>query len=172
MSDDDGARVFTPPNLLRAKVGNKPGPDLDQIVAKAEAALTELQDDYEVWIRDDLKTLRDAVASLRQQVDPTVLERIKILSHEIKGQGSTYGYPLLTTVGHFLYGFIDRDADVAARHLDLIDAHVDFMALVLSQKIRGEDDLQAQCIWSGLQDAAKKAHGEEPRAAGATRSAK
>ncbi len=173
MSDDnDSSRVFTPPNLLRAKVGNKPGPDLDQIVAKAEAALTELQDDYEVWIRDDLKALREAVASLRQEVNPTVLERIKIMSHEIKGQGSTYGYPLLTIVGHFLYGFIDRDEDVAARHLALIDAHVDFMALVLSQKIRDEDDPQAQGILSGLQDAAKKAHGGDPRAASATRSAK
>jgi len=172
MSDDDGARVFTPPNLLRAKVGNKSGPNLDQIVAKAEAALTGLQDDYEVWIRDDLKTLRDAVASLRQEVDPTVLERVKILSHEIKGQGATYGYPLLTTVGHLLYGFIDRDADVAARHLDLIDAHVDFMALVLSEKIDDQGGLQAQGILAGLEDAAKKAHGEGPRAAGATRSAK
>ena len=173
MSDDnDSSRVFTPPNLLRAKVGNKPGPDLDQIVAKAEAALTELQEDYEVWIRDDLKTLRDAVADLRQEVNPAVLERIKILSHEIKGQGSTYGYPLLTTVGHFLYGFIDRDADVAGRNLALIDAHVDFMALVLSQKIHDEDDPLAQGILSGLQDAANKAHGGEPSADRATLSAK
>jgi len=172
MSDDnDSSRVFTPPNLLRAKVGNKPGPDLNQIVAKAEAALTELKDDYEVWIRDDLQTLRDAVASLRQEFDPKVLERIKTLGHEIKGQGSTYGYPLLTTAGNLLYSFIDRDADVAAQHLDLIYAHVDFMTLILNQNIHDQGDANAQGVLSGLQSAAEKAHGDHTRPASATRSA-
>jgi|GEM_PF-1366617 len=170
MSDND-TRVFTPPNLLRAKVGNKPGPDLNQIVAKAEAALSDLQDDYEVWIRDDLKTLRAAVASLRKEADPATLERIKILGHEIKGQGATYGYPLLTTVGHLLYILIERDPDVAAQHLNLIDAHVDFMALILSEKIDDQGGLQAQGILAGLQDAAKKAHGADARPASATGSA-
>jgi len=170
MSDND-SRVFTPPNLLRAKVGNKPGPNLNQIVAKAEAALGELQEEYEVWIRDDLKALRAAVASLRQELDPTILERVKILGHEIKGQGATYGYPLLTTVGHLLYTFIERDADVAARHLELIDAHVDFMALILSEKIDDQGGLQAQGILAGLQDAAKKAHGDDDRPASTASSA-
>ena len=138
----------------------------------AEAAIDELREEYEVWIRDDLKTLHDAVASLRKGDDPSALERIKILGHDIKGQGATYGYPLLTTVGDLLYIFIERDADVAQRHLDLIDAHVDFMALILSEKIDDQGGLQAQGILAGLQDAAKKAHGEEPRPASATRSAK
>ena len=171
MSDDD-VRIFTPPNLLRAKVGNKPGPNLDQIVAKAEAALTELQDDYEVWIRDDLKTLREAVKSLRQELDPTVLERIKTLGHEIKGQGTTYGYPLLTIAGDLLYRFIAEDGKVAANHLALIDAHVDFMALVLSDKIHDQDDVTAQGILAGLEQAAKMAHGRDSRPTSAKRSAK
>jgi chemotaxis protein histidine kinase CheA len=168
---DGNARIFTPPNMLRAKVGNKPGPDLDQIVAKAEAALIELKDDYEVWIRGDLKTLREAVASLRQKNDPATLERIKIMGHEIKGQGATYGYPLLTTVGHLLYTFIEMDANVAAQNLDLIDAHVDFMALILAEKIDDEGGLQAQGILAGLQDAAKRAHGDHAQLASASGSA-
>ena len=170
MSDDD-ASVFAPQNLLRAKIGTKPGPNLDQIVAKAEAAIGELSEQYEVWIRDDLKTLRTAVASLRKEADPAILERIKILGHEIKGQGATYGYPLLTTVGHLLYIFIDRDSDVAARHLDLIDAHVNFMALILSENIDDQGGLQAQCILASLQNAADKAHGDGNQPAGAAVSA-
>lgn len=169
---NDKSRVFTPPNLLRAKVGDKPGLSLDQIVAKAEAALGELQEDYEVWIRNDLKTLRDAVASLHQTRDPTVLERIKILGHEIKGQGTTYGYPLLTTAGDLLYRFIAQDATVAAAHLDLIDAHVDFMALILNEKIDDQGGLQAQCILEGLRQAAQRAHGDHSQPVGATRSTK
>jgi hypothetical protein len=159
MSDDNEIRVFTPANLLRAKVGNKPGPDLDQIVAKAEAALTELQAEYEIWIREDLKSLRNAAASLRLSFDPKTLDRIMVLSHEIKGQGATYGYPLLTTVGDLLYRFIAQDKNVAAKHLDLIDAHVNLMALVLNEKINDESGIQAQSILAGLQEATRKAHG-------------
>jgi chemotaxis protein histidine kinase CheA len=159
MSDDDEARVFAPFNLLRAKVGNKPGPNLDQIVASAEAALDDMKDEFDVWIGNDMQALRDALTALRQSMpaDPEILERIKTLSHEIKGQGATYGYPLLTTVGDLLYVFIERNSEIAAKHLDLLDTHVDFMALVLGQKVHDEGDQQVRSILAGLRDAAKKA---------------
>jgi len=160
MDDDKEARVFTPFNLLRAKIGNKPGPNLDQIVASAESAIDDLKDEFEVWIRDDLQALREALTALRQTtpVDPDILARIQTLSHEIKGQGAIYGYPLLTTVGDLLHGFIQRNPEVAAKHLDLLDAHVDFMALVLAQGVHDEGDQRVRNILSGLRNAAKKAH--------------
>jgi hypothetical protein len=163
---DDKAQVFVPPNLLRAKVGNTPGPRIDQMVASAKAALEEMKEDFEVWIRDDLKSLKESVAALHRAADPVTLERIKTHAHEIKGQGSTYGYPLLTAAGDLLHLFIDRDAAVAARNLDIIDAHVDFMTLVLNQELRDQGDEMAQGILQGLRDAAKKAHGGADRAAG------
>lgn len=163
---DNKAQIFVPPNLLRAKVGNKPGPNIDQMVASAKAALDEMKDDFEVWIRDDLKALKESVAALHRAADPIALERIKTLAHEIKGQGSTYGYPLLTAAGDLLHLFIDKDATVAAQNLGIIDAHVDFMALVLNQEIRDQGDAMAQGILQGLRDAAKKAHGGADRAVG------
>ena len=160
MDDDNEARVFTPFNTLRAKIGNKPGPNLDQIVANAEAALDDMKVEFEVWIRDDLQALRDALTALRETTaaDPAILARIKTLSHEIKGQGATYGYPLLTIVGDLLHGFIECDPEVAAKHLSLLDAHVDFMTLVLAQEIRDEGDARVRKILAALVEAAKKAH--------------
>jgi len=167
---DNKPQIIVPPNLLRAKVGNKPGPDLDQMVASAQAAINEMKNDFEVWIRDDLKALQEAVAAMRQDADPALLEVIKTHAHEIKGQGSTYGYPLLTVVGDLLYRFVDSDAKVAAQNLTLIGAHVDFMALVLSQGIHDQGDAQAQGILAGLQDAARKAHGGTAAQASTARS--
>jgi chemotaxis protein histidine kinase CheA len=156
---DDKAKVFQPPNMLRAKVGNKPGPNLDQMVAAAQTALSEMKEDFESWIRDDLLSLKESVAALHRAADPAVLARIKMQAHEIKGQGATYGYPLLTTAGDLLHLFIDKNPEVAAQNLDIIDAHVDFMTLVLSQGLRDQGDAMAQGILTGLQTAAKKAHG-------------
>lgn len=42
MSDSSESQVVQLPNLLRAKVGTKTGPSLDQIVAEAEAALAHM----------------------------------------------------------------------------------------------------------------------------------
>lgn len=156
--NDEKAQIIKVPNLLRAKIGNRPGPDLSKIVEQAEAALGEMQDQYEDWIRDYLKTLNAAMsdAHASQAPDPDAIARIRKISHEIKGQGETFGYPLLTQAGHMLHGFIERDEAKAAGHLDLIAAHVDFMNLVVQDAIRGDGGPQEEKILSGLDAAARK----------------
>ena len=155
---DEKPQVIKVPNLLRAKVGNKPGPDLDQIVQQAEAALDDMQDQYEEWIRDYLKTINAALSDARAGVppDPDAIARIRKASHEIKGQGQTFGYPLLTQAGHMLHGFIERDEAKAARNLDLIAAHIDFMNRVVQDGIRGDGGPQEEEVLSGLDTAVQK----------------
>ena len=163
MSNDDDIRIIQPPNLLRAKIGTDAGPDLDQIVAQAEAALGDMKEEYEVWIRDYLtsigKALEDARAS--EPPDPDAIERIRKTSHEIKGQGETFGYPLLTQAGHMLHHFIERDALNAARHLPLVAAHIDFMNLVVKNGVHDMGGLEEAQLLSALEAATKKFLREE-----------
>ena len=155
---DDKAQVIKVPNMLRAKIGNRPGMNLDTIVEQAEAALGEMQDQYETWIRDYLTTINEGLAAARAVTppDPDAIARIRKTSHEIKGQGETFGYPLLTRAGHMLHGFIDRDEAVAARHLDLIAAHIDFMNLVVQDGVRGEGGPKEDQLLGALETAARK----------------
>ena len=152
------AQVIKVPNLLRAKVGNKPGPDLNQIVRQAEAALGSMQDQYETWIRDYVTKINEALATARRSVppDPETIALIRKTSHDIKGQGETFGYPLLTQVGHMLFYFIDRDQGQAARSIDLIAAHIEFMNLVLQDKIHDQGGAKEQHILAGLEAASRK----------------
>lgn len=155
---DDKAQVIKVPNMLRAKVGNKPGVSPDTIVQQAEASLSGMQEEYESWIRDYLKTINKALAEARRGSTPNMdaIARIRRTSHEIKGQGQTFGYPLLTRVGHMLHGFIERDEAVAARHLDLIAAHVDFMNLVVQESLRGDGGAKEDELLAALEAAAQK----------------
>lgn len=152
------AQVIKIPNLLRAKVGNKPGPDLNQIVQQAEAALDGMQEQYEGWIREYLKTITEALERARASVPPDAkaIDLIRKTSHDIKGQGQTFGYPLLTRAGHMLHSFIERDHAQAARSLDLIAAHIDFMNLVIQDGIHDNGGEQEERILSGLEAAATK----------------
>jgi len=155
---DGATKIIKVPNLLRAKIGNRPGPNLNQIVKQAEAALDDMSDQYDGWIRDYLETINTAMAEARTGVppDPSAIAQIRKTSHEIKGQGQTLGYPLLTRVGHMLHGFIDRDADCAARNLDLIAAHVDFMNLVFQKEIHGDGGPEEDQLLAALDAVARK----------------
>ncbi len=155
---DKNTQIIKVPNLLRAKVGNRPGPDLDQIVEQAEAAIEDMQDQYEGWIRDYLETINTALSEAQASVPPNLdaIARIRKTSHEMKGQGLTFGYPLLTQVGHMLHGFIERDEANAARNLDLIAAHVDFMNLVVQKEIHGDGGPEEEQLLGALEEAARK----------------
>ena len=159
MTTDPDAQVIRMPNLLRTKVGTEPGPDLDKIVASAEAVLAEMQDQYEAWVRGDLKAMNEALAAAQTGAhpNPEALKRIRVMAHEIKGQGATFGYPLLTTVGHMLHGLIDRLGADAAKHLDLIAAHVGFMNLVVCNEVRDDGGIQENQALMGLEMAVKRA---------------
>ena len=159
---DDKAQVIQVPNLLRAKIGNKPGPDLDQIVKDAEAAISDMQEQGEDWIRDYLKTINEALERARAQVppDPEAITLICKTSHELKGQAGTFGYPLLTVAAKLLQRFIERDPSVAARHLDLIAAHIDFMNLVVQNSIQGDGGPQEDQLLTALETAAQKLSNE------------
>ena len=155
---DEKAEVIRVPNLLRAKVGDEPGPELDRIVRDAEAALADMQAQGEAWLRGYLKTINEALDRARASVppDPEAIARIRKTSHEIKGQGETFGYPLLTRAAKLLQRFMEHDESIAARNLDLIAAHVDFMNLVVQNGTKGEGGPQDEQLLAALETAVCK----------------
>ena len=158
MTKDSGAQVIRPPNLLRAKIGTDPGPDLSRIVAQAEAALDGMKDQYETWIRDYLSAIGKALDEARAShpPDPAAIAQIRKISHELKGQGETFGYPLLTQAGHMLHGMIDRDERAASRNLPLIAAYIDFMNIVVKNEVHDLGGLDEAQLMSALETATKK----------------
>ncbi|MFQ5467732.1 MAG: hypothetical protein ACE5DS_06300 [Kiloniellaceae bacterium] len=162
MDNSGDGTVIKVPNLLRAKVGTAPGPSLDKIVAEAEKALDGLQSQSRAWIQDYLATLAETVESARAGAMPKIeaIERVRKIAHDIKGQGATFGYPLLTVVGHMLHGFTERDPAAAARHLEVVAAHVNFMNLVIKHEIHDTGGPQVARMLSGLESAAAKVRDE------------
>ncbi|MBR9972937.1 Hpt domain-containing protein [Magnetospirillum sulfuroxidans] len=61
-------------------------------LARAEAALARLSDDYLRWVEADL-------AAAQACLDSGDLSRLYTIVHDIKGQAATFGYPLVTAIG-------------------------------------------------------------------------
>ncbi|MEJ0024304.1 MAG: hypothetical protein WDN76_13550 [Alphaproteobacteria bacterium] len=70
------------------------------------------------------------------------LETLYLRAHDVKGLGTTYGYPLITALGAQLCRLLDNpEGRRAAREMPaLIDAHVDGMRAILRSNLKAADD--------------------------------
>jgi len=89
-----------------------------QDVATLEALLAALGDDPAAW-----------AAAQRH---------MREIAHNIHGQGSSFGYPLMTRVGHSLSRLLKAIGPEGAPDLALLGAHVKVLRTVLDKDIRGD----------------------------------
>lgn len=59
------------------------------------------------------------------------------ITHNVKGQGSSFGYPLMTAVGNSLSILLKKTDTPEVDALKLAEAHVASLRLVLKQDIQG-----------------------------------
>lgn len=144
--------IIHPPNLLKMKVGSG-GVDPGRI-ARAEAAVAELAQSYLDWALKDLATLQSQLEKARAE-PANRRQRLKELfqtAHDMKGQGSTFGYPLVTQVAkhlcHYIEGHLGRDS---MPDLAVIGAHVDALTVVLRQRISGDGGAEGRLLVSELE---------------------
>ena len=159
MSAKHQHQVINPPNTLRAKVPKTGGPGLDKMTADAAAALREINGNYEVLVRDDLRRIDDAIS--RAERSPLAASKemdvIAFISHDIKGQAATLGYPLLTAIAQSLCRFIEGDKSPAPKRLGFVSAHARAMGTVVAHTIRGDSGEAGKILLGALVAAGQKA---------------
>ena len=69
---------------------------------------------------------------------PSVFKEINVIAHDMKGQGGTFGYPLITTFGDSLFDFTGPNAGVTDSHVAVVKAHVDAMRATITGRIQGD----------------------------------
>ena len=125
---------------------NKPDDDAGEgpmatSLARAEKAVANLAQDYATWALADVAKARAALAAAND--DPAGrgqhVEALFRVGHDLKGQGTSFGFPLVTKIGHSLCALTrDRALSYESRHLDLVKSHLDALDLILTKGIKGE----------------------------------
>ncbi len=132
------------PNRLREKVGGVPGKigAIDpEIIAKAEKKVQEISQTYADHAGTELQELQKAFSDCQQAqgADQTLhIRKINHMVHDIRGQGASFGYPLLTEFAKSLYDFTENLQSASPQHLHIIKAHIDTIQVVIAQKINGD----------------------------------
>ena len=153
MSDRPDVQIIKPPNtLMKAKSGRgRVTPDAHAI-ERAEAAIETIGDDFANWAQSDLDELDKALAAARMNPDrqEDYITEIFRRAMELKGQGGSFGYDLISRVGDSLKQFTDTRSDANARDVEIIAAHVDAMRRVLVDDIKGDGGEVGRAIVDGL----------------------
>ncbi len=152
-------QVLNPPNLLKQKVGSG-GLDANAI-KKAEKVFDSLRGEFEEIARGDVAKLSLAAAALL--VNPNDIKKrqeVYMLAHELRGQGGSYGYPLVTRFGDQLCRYLDATDILDAKTLIIVKAAADAIAVVINSKVSGDGGETGRQLVGMLDRAIAMAKGE------------
>jgi hypothetical protein len=148
-------------NRLREKIrGGVRGPiaiDPKAFVA-AEAAFSNAAEDYPDWVQKHLAELRQLYMRARGFAEERKRKfaAIRTIALEMKGQGTTFGYPLSTSFAASLYNACGPSAPPSDEMMELIKAHLDAIGAVIKDRVKGDGGEIGAALQAGLDAAIAK----------------
>lgn len=122
-----------------------------EILARAERAVAALGGDFIDQTKealDDHRTRLDRTAGLPDGDSP---REIFSFAHDLRGQGGSFGYPLLSEIGGSLCQFLEaRDFQLIDGDKVVVHSHFDAVAAILADEIAGDGDTVSQALVAGL----------------------
>lgn len=155
MAEIDKPQVINPPNTLKTKVKiGGPGAVSPEILERAEAVIANLTENYLEWVKEDFSKITAVFEDLKagRGNEAEVLDRIFQIAHDMKGQGGSFGYDLITVVGDKLCRLVEKmkgplgDADK-----EVIRLHIDAMRVIIGQRIEGDGGPIGEKLIKGLE---------------------
>jgi chemotaxis protein histidine kinase CheA len=135
-ADSAKAQVFSPPNTLKSKLGNRFKSFDADAIKRAEAALAGMSNQFADWLNDELAKLE---ASHKVVVNPDAtdkdIEAFYRHAHDLKGLGTTYGFPIVSQFASSLCRLIDSPDGRAKAPKSLLTAHVSAINAAVRQNI-------------------------------------
>lgn len=150
---------FRLPNRLQDLAGGVgatgPGELPDDLLARAEEELDRASMDFTDWAVDYLKELSALCdRALRQKSGRRrQLEEINLLAHELRGQGGTFGYPLVTLIAKMLFDATGPGCPEDDDAIEVAKAHIDALRAVIRDKVAGDGGEVGKELMASLQAA-------------------
>ena len=113
---------------------------MEAVLARAQAAVADLAKTYAPNTLADLDRCAALLKAAREDASTrgASVKDLYGIAHNIKGQGSSFGYPLVTRIGHSLCTLVRQERDFSDADLGVMQAHLDALRLILVKDIKGE----------------------------------
>ena len=153
MTDDKKTTVLKQPDLRLEKIAvSCPGGVDHAAIEGADSIVADMTDSYLGWAEDDLFKINKIQAEFEDNLDQSAiyLDKIFKISHDIKGQGGSFGYDLMTVLGKDLCRFIKGKKTAGKVDLEVINLYVVAMQVILSNRMRGSGGAEGKKVLVGL----------------------
>lgn len=125
----------------------------------AEKALNKMSEDYPDWVSGLIVKLQEQHGRCVDTPEKRheFFEEINHIAHDMKGQGGTFGYPLITDFADSLYGFtIKKPGEISDNQIELVKSHVDSMRAVIRGRVSGDGGEIGAELSNSLEEAIQK----------------
>lgn len=162
-------RYYRLKNTLKDKTAGialEPGAVIEfdeDILSEAEAAFEEMAEEYPDWVMGLIDQLFEFH---RRCVDDDInrkryFEGINAIAHDMRGQGGTFGYELITDFAEGLYNFTQQGSGLSDNHVEIIKAHLDAMRVVIRDRVNGDGGDIGHALKEGLDQSVQKYRNRE-----------
>ncbi|MCF8471107.1 MAG: Hpt domain-containing protein [Parvibaculum sp.] len=112
--------------------------DYDKLISRAEAAVEALRDTYRQQLADDVVAL-DGIWSRFGSDEPAaaLLDELYGIAHNVKGQGGSFGYDLVTEIGASLCNYLRSGSRVSPEERNIVHIHIRMLKTVSENNIFG-----------------------------------
>jgi chemotaxis protein histidine kinase CheA len=141
--------IFMPPNVLKAKMGSG---KLDvSAVKRAEQAIDNLKSEFTGWVIHDVSRLVEAGQAYVEQSNEETLADLYRAAHDLKGQATTFDFPLISRVAASLCMLTDDTVYGLPLPLNLIEAHIDAIKVIVRDNLKDPSDQMATVLAAELE---------------------
>jgi chemotaxis protein histidine kinase CheA len=137
--------VIVVPNRLKKKALRRAATNEPDPLTDAERALEELSAQFGSWMEDECLALEEARWSVHQNgLTDVTRQALFRAAHDIKGHGTTFGYPMAANVAESLCRMMEHTADAARIPLTYIDQCVNSVRAIIRE--HDHEDAEAMAV--------------------------
>ena len=151
--DEDWHQLVADPEDLRRKVPSFGGVDPAEAFVREEAIIRQMVHQYLDELGRDIKELDRFGAEYLRHPSRENLKPIYRLIHNMRGQGATFNYPLVTEIGKSFCEYYIELPDNEDHSVELILDHLNALKLVYRHHLEGQGDKLARAVSDSLRKA-------------------
>lgn len=141
--NEKSRNLIKPTSFIGDKVPKQGGPTPAEAITEALKLTDDLISSYQGWAVDDLQKLWEDFRNGKGSVEN--VRALYTASHEIRGQGGSFGFPLITVVADSLCKFLEPRSGLGKLDVEVVKIHILAMKAVFAQKLEGtQAEIQSQ----------------------------
>ena len=127
---------------------------MEELAKQAEEAMADLARTFPAMAIGDIQDMKTILGDALGCFDTKRTDIIKLKlypkAHDLKGQGATFGYPLITDVGSHLCALITSKKTYKTEDLEQIKQDILTMETILWKKLKGDGGAKGAAILEQL----------------------